>query len=98
MLIIAGHLVLNPADRQAYLTLTQDVAIQARATEGCLDFVQSADPLDPTRVNIFERWISEEPMIAFRELDQPEVLLPAILDADVKRYVIASVEAPWILA
>ena len=94
MLIIAGHLVLNPADRQAYLTLAQDVAIQARATEGCLDFVQSADPLDPTRVNIFERWISEEPMIAFRELDQPEVLLPAILDADVKRYVIASVQAP----
>lgn len=46
MLIIAGHLVLNPEDRQAYLTLTQDVAIQARATEGCLDFVQSADPLD----------------------------------------------------
>ena len=94
MLIIAGHLALNPADRQAYLTLTQYVAIEARATEGCLDFVQSADPLDPTRVNIFERWVSEEPMIAFRELDQTEVLLPAILDADVKRYVIASVQAP----
>lgn len=94
MLIIAGHLVLEPADRQAYLALTQDVAIQARATEECLDFVQSADPLDHTRINIFERWISEESMIAFRELDQPEVQLPGIVDADVKRYIIASVEVP----
>jgi hypothetical protein len=33
-------------------------------------------------------------MIAFRELDQPELQLPAIVDADVKRYVVASVEAP----
>jgi quinol monooxygenase YgiN len=94
MLIIAVHLVLNPADRQAYLDLAKDVAVQARATEGCLDFVQSADPLDSTRINIFERWVSEEPMIAFRELDQPELQLPAIVDADVKRYVVASVEAP----
>jgi hypothetical protein len=56
--------------------------------------VQSADPLDPTRVNVFERWSAEEAMIAFRELDQSEVQLPPIVDADVKRYVIASVEAP----
>ena len=46
MLIIAGHLVLNPADRQGYLDLTLEVGVKARATEGCLDFVQSADPLD----------------------------------------------------
>ena len=95
MLIIAGHLVLDSADSQAYLDLIHDVTRQARATEGCLDFVQSADPLDPTRVNVFERWSAEEEaMIAFRELDQSEVQLPPIVDADVKRYVIASVEAP----
>ena len=94
MLIIAGHLVLDSADRQAYLDLIHDVTRQSRATEGCLDFVQSADPLDPTRVNVFERWSAEEAMIAFRELDQSEVQLPPIVDADVKRYVIASVEAP----
>jgi quinol monooxygenase YgiN len=94
MLIIAGHLVLDSADRQAYLDLTHDVTRQARATEGCLDFVQSADPLDPTRVNIFERWSAEAAMIAFREMDPSEAQLPPIVDADVKRYVIASIEAP----
>lgn len=46
MLIIAGHLVLDPADRQGYLDLTLDVAVKARATKGCLDSVKSADPLD----------------------------------------------------
>jgi len=33
MLIIAGHLVLDFADRQAYLDLTRDVTRQARATD-----------------------------------------------------------------
>lgn len=94
MLIIAGHLVLAAADRQTYLDLTHDVARRARATEGCLDFVQSADPIDPTRVNIFERWTDDEPMVAFREMDGQELQLPPIVGADVKRYIIASVEAP----
>ena len=47
------------SDRQADLDLTHDVAAKARATEGCLDFAQSADPLESTRINLFERWISE---------------------------------------
>jgi quinol monooxygenase YgiN len=94
MLIIAGHLVLAAADRQTYLDLTYEAARQARATEGCLDFVQSADPIDPTRVNIFERWTAEEPMVAFREMSHEELPLPPIVGADVKRYVIASIEGP----
>jgi quinol monooxygenase YgiN len=94
MLIIAGHLVLAAADRQTYLDLTHDVARQARATEGCLDFVQSADPIDPTRVNTSERWTAEQPMVAFREMDRQELPLPPIVGADVRRYVIASIEAP----
>ena len=94
MLIIAGQTVLAAADRQTYLDLTHDVARQARATEGCLDFAQSADSIDPTRVNIFERWTAEEPMVAFREMDHQELPLPPIVGADVKRYVIASIEAP----
>ena len=94
MLIIAGHLVLAAADPQTYLDLTHDVALQARATEGCLDFVQSADPIDPTRVNTSETWTAEQPMVAFREMDRQELPLPPIVGADVRRYVIASIEAP----
>jgi hypothetical protein len=33
-------------------------------------------------------------MVAFREMDHQELPLPPIVGADVKRYVIASIEAP----
>ena len=59
-----------------------------------LDFVQSADRLDSTRVNIVARWNAEEPMLAFRQMEGPEIELPPIVGADVKRYLIASVEVP----
>jgi quinol monooxygenase YgiN len=94
MLIVAGSLFVHAIDRETYLALTYDVARLARATEGCLDFVQAADPLDPTRINVFERWESEAPMLAFRGQDGPEIELPEVVGADVKRYVIASVDAP----
>jgi quinol monooxygenase YgiN len=94
MLIIAGNLMLDPDDRAAFLAANADVVGQARQATGCLDFVQSADPLDPSRINIFERWDSEEHLLAFRGAGQPESDSPPIRSADVKRYVISAVEEP----
>ena len=56
MLIIAGSLFLDPDHRSDFLDANAAVVGQAREAAGCLDFVQAADPLDPTRINIFERW------------------------------------------
>jgi hypothetical protein len=67
---------------------------QARQAIGCLDFVQAADPLDTSRINIFERWDTEDHLLAFRGAGQPESDSPPIQSADVKRYVIAAVEEP----
>ena len=36
------------------------------ATEGCLDFAITADLQDASRVNVYERWVSREPLDAFR--------------------------------
>ncbi len=33
---------------------------QSRAEAGCIDYVLSADPLEPGRVYLFERWASKE--------------------------------------
>jgi quinol monooxygenase YgiN len=66
MVIVAGHLVVDPADRAAYLESCREVVELARRTEGCLDFAISADLVDPGRVNIFERWESQEAVEAFR--------------------------------
>jgi hypothetical protein len=38
----------------------------ARQAPGCLDFAVSADPVDPTRVNVFERWARLQDLDAFR--------------------------------
>jgi quinol monooxygenase YgiN len=94
MLIIAGTLIVDPVDRPAFLAANADVVGQAREAPGCLDFVQAPDPLDPSRINVFERWESEDHLLAFRGAGQPESDSPPIQSADVKRYVISAVEEP----
>lgn len=100
MLIIAGTLNLDAADRERYLAAVADVARQARSAPGCLDFVQAADPIEPGRINIYERWESDEDLHRFRSSGPPaEPAAPApavspIRSADVRKYRIAAVEAP----
>jgi quinol monooxygenase YgiN len=39
---------------------------RARKAAGCLDVAIAADPIDPGRVNIFERWESQAALETFR--------------------------------
>ncbi len=91
MLIIAGHLVVDPAHRDRYVAECTAVVEAARAVAGCLDFSITADTVDAGRVLIFERWESEEPMLAFRGSGPSDEQQGEVLDADVKRYVISSI-------
>lgn len=98
MIIVAGHLTVDPADRDAYLEAVAEVNVIARAREGCLDFVQVADPLEQDRIVIFERWADDDALLAFRSSGVPEgqdpPVAPRIVRADVSKYRIAAVEAP----
>jgi quinol monooxygenase YgiN len=94
MLIIAGSLILDPTHRAAFLVANADVVGQARQATRCLDFVQAADPIDPSRINIFERWDTDDHLLAFRGAGQPASDSPPIQSADVKRYVISAIEEP----
>ena len=94
MIIVAGHLRVAAAERDAYLAAVQHVAGEARQAAGCHDFVQAADPVDPERINIFERWESDEDLLAYRSSGGDEFEAPDLLGADVAKYRIASVEAP----
>ncbi|MEU1239896.1 antibiotic biosynthesis monooxygenase [Micromonospora parva] len=94
LLIIAGSLRVEPAAREAYLSGCAQVIAQARATAGCLDFLLAADPLEPGRIHVYERWESAEQLAAFRGSGPEDAQEAAILDADVRRYLIAGVEAP----
>lgn len=97
MIIIAGHLRVAAAERDLHLTAVDGVAAQARQSPGCYDFVQSADPIDSERINIYERWDSDEALMSFRTFGTDETeprALPDILGAEVAKYRIAAVESP----
>ena len=66
MLIVAGHLIVDADQREDYLRGCVAVVRQARSARGCLDFAISADLTDPERINIFERWESQDAVEMFR--------------------------------
>jgi quinol monooxygenase YgiN len=89
MIIVAGYLLVDPADRDTYLADCVGVLTQARSTRGCLDFCQSPDLLDPSRINIFELWDSQEAVEAFRGSGPSGEQQSAIQGASVSEYDIA---------
>jgi quinol monooxygenase YgiN len=91
MLIIAGYLVVDGVERDAYVAACVRAVEAARAAPGCLDFSITADSVDPARIRIFERWESEQELLAFRGSGPSDAQQTAIVDADVKRYGISSV-------
>ena len=59
MLIVAGHFVVDPADREAFVAGRAEAMVATRTEDGCLEYVMAADPVDPTRVILFERWADQ---------------------------------------
>jgi quinol monooxygenase YgiN len=86
MVIVAGHLVVDPGERAAYLDGCRAVIEAARAADGCLDFAISADPVDPGRINLYERWESQDAVEAFRGDGVGEDQSAAIRSASVAEY------------
>jgi hypothetical protein len=70
------------------------VVEQARRARGCLDFALSPDTLDPRRVNVFERWSSDEELQRFRGDGPRPDLAGRIHQADVRRYLISGTGDP----
>lgn len=91
MLIVAGWIRVDPAERESYLTSSAEVVGEARSAPGCLDFALSADLVDPGRINVHERWESEIELLAFRGSGPSDELQIAVLDADVQRFEISEV-------
>ena len=94
MLIIAGHLVVESADRDTYVAECGPIVEAARDTAGCLDFAITADSVDSARIRIYERWKGEDQLLAFRGSGPSSDQQAQILEADVKRYIISSVGEP----
>jgi quinol monooxygenase YgiN len=86
VVIVAGHVVVDPEQRDDYLSGCVEVVRQARHAPGCLDFSLSADLLEPGRINILERWESLAAVEAFRGSGPSDEQRAAILAAAVAEY------------
>ena len=63
MIVVAGHVELDPARRDEALRAASELFAATRAQTGCLDYVWCADPASEGRVWVYERW-SDEPSLA----------------------------------
>jgi quinol monooxygenase YgiN len=60
MVILQGVFTVNPDDREQFLQGSVEGMRSSRQEEGCLEYVIAADPIDPGRVVLSERWESSE--------------------------------------
>jgi quinol monooxygenase YgiN len=94
MLIIAGRFEVDPDRRDEFLAAKEAGMRESRAEAGCIEYVLSADPLEPGRVYLYERWESKEhlaPHLARMgaRRDDPDAV--PVLSADIAQYEIGAV-------
>jgi len=58
--IVQGVFSFDPDDRASFLEASVEGMRSSRQEEGCLEYVIAADPIDPGRVVLSERWESTE--------------------------------------
>ena len=60
MVIVGGIFEVEPEMREQFLSARHDLMRSSREEQGCIEYTFSADPLNPGRVVLFERWASKE--------------------------------------
>jgi quinol monooxygenase YgiN len=64
VIIVAGTVEFDPAQRGAALEAASALFAATRAQPGCLDYVWCADPSSGSRVYVYERWQDTESLAA----------------------------------
>ena len=91
MVIVAGHITVEPEKRESYLAGCVSIVKWARSLAGCLDFAITADLVDPSRVSIFERWEAQAALESARSSAPPFEQAEAMLSVSVADYDVADV-------
>ena len=94
MIIVSGHLLVDAERRDDHLAACAADVERAREAPGCLDFALSADLVDPRRVNVLERWISEEHRDDFRGDGPGEEEQAEVRETNVHEFTVAGPEEP----
>jgi quinol monooxygenase YgiN len=59
VVIVGGWFEVDPNERDAFLAQRVDSMRRSRAEGGCIEYVIAADPVEPGRAVLFERWESQ---------------------------------------
>jgi quinol monooxygenase YgiN len=59
VVIVGGTFEIEPGRRDEFLASRHDSMRASRAEAGCLEYTMSADPIEPGRVVLFERWADQ---------------------------------------
>ena len=89
-IIVSGIIRVDKVERDRYLADCLEVVIAARATDGCIDFHISADPIEPDRINVYEQWVSVAAVEAFRGSGPSDEQAASIREAAVWQHEVAS--------
>jgi quinol monooxygenase YgiN len=96
MLVIAGHIRIDPARREDAIRAAVEMQEATRQEGGCLSYTFSADLAEPGLFRIFEEWESPEALAAHFKAPhmvrfQGAVAGLGVREMKVQRYEIASV-------
>lgn len=94
-IIIAGTIDVDPTKVDQAIADATIMMQASQAEDGCDAYVFSLDPLVPGRIQLFERWQSEDALAAHSSSAHMKAFQPkmggwGITGADIKRYEIAS--------
>jgi quinol monooxygenase YgiN len=95
MWIIAGHVTVDEDERDRFVEEHRDLVERARRAPGCLDVAITADPVDPRRINNYERWDSWDAIEAWRARAQAPDTGIAFHHVDVTAFEVASTRPPF---
>ena len=59
MVIVGGVFTMEPGQQEAFLEGRKALMAHSRAEQGCIEYTFAADPLEPGRVVLFEKWASQ---------------------------------------
>jgi quinol monooxygenase YgiN len=71
VLIVGGWFEVDPSERDAFVAGRIESVRSSRAEQGCIEYVIAADPVDPGRAVLFERWESQADLDAHLARPRP---------------------------
>ena len=96
MLVIAGYIRLDPAQRDAAVKAAQQVMQETRKEAGCISYTFSADLVEDGLFHVFEEWEDPKALDAHFETPHMAAFQGAlagfgIREMKIQRYEVASV-------